>query len=167
MSKFLICFLVLLFSFSVFSGTVLMIKNDMGQQVWMIKPVCKAASSDTCGPVKLEYSKYFSINFNGRKLVYKDTAIVDSGFKVRIRMSNLGNKTDLYKPKTEDSLINIFGLDSIQKRTEAGSKGLTLPVAQYIYLIFTRFDSNADTLDFKRSSGLVDTAMTINTYREK
>ncbi len=159
--------LILAISIPIFAGTFENILSTSGQVVWQLKPTCKLAASDTIGPIPLMYCKYFAVDYKGKRIGHKDTAIVDSGFKVRLYTSYNQSKTNLSVPATTDSVLNFFSADSFIVRTTNRIKGVALPVAPYYWFVFTRYDSNADTLDFKKSTGVIDTIMTFNGYKER
>jgi len=148
------------------AGTVLNILNTSGQMVWMVKPQCKLQVSDTCGPIQTQYCKYFSVDFKGKRVSHKDTALVDSGFKVRLYSSYNTSSANMSTPDCADSTLSFFDIDSFAVRKN-GTTGLSIPVAPYYWLVFTRYDSNADTLDFKKSTGTIDTVFTFQGYKER
>ena len=102
------------------------------------------------------------------RLTHKDTAIVDSGFFVRVYTANARSSANLLTPLSSDSLVQFWGDDTLDIRTSAISKGLELPSAPWAYLVITRWDTDSDTLDFKDSSGSPDSsAMEFSITTEK
>jgi hypothetical protein len=162
-------FLMVLLLFTVsFSGSFVILSNDNGVVTYGIKPLCKPAALDTVGPLSIADGEYVSINYLGKKLSGRDTAIVDSGFQLMIKGSNTTSKLDISNFSTADSLIRFFGSDSVKTRGINKYKNLSLDLPKNLWLVFKRWDTNTDTLDCKNSLGKRDsTIFTVNLKKNR
>jgi len=138
----------------VLAGDFVKIDQTAHVRTYGIRPECLNSAADTIGPIELEGSSYWSVNLALTKLTGKDTAIVDSGFEIHARSSYSKKKSDITKPNSADSVINFWGDADVDNRAENKSKALALDAARYLWLIFVRTDTNADTLDYKNDNGI-------------
>ena len=160
--------IVLLAIVALSAGTIESMNSGSGHRTWAIKPACLHSASDTIGPIFLNDANYFSVNFNFKALTHLDTAIIDSGIIVKFRTSPSRNPELMCIPNTADSTVKPFDSnDTLTTRTKAISKGLTLDQNPFGWIVFERWDTNADTLDFVDSSGVLDTAMTFGIRFQK
>ena len=143
---------------SVWAGSIYNSRQSSGHVVYSILPECIAEASDTIGPISLNNARYFSISVAMNRLTGPDTAIIDSGVFVRAYVANERDSSKMFTPITADSLVNFWGDDTLDIRTTSISKALTLPTAPWLFLVITRWDTNADTLDFKTAAGVQDSS---------
>lgn len=159
MKRFLLPAIALLFSVYAWAGSVVKYRVINNTETWAVLPNCRTNSTDTCGVIPLANAKYFSIEIrNGSIGAKKDTAIVDSGFFVRLYSSYSNSTTGMSVLTGADSSIQFFGDDTLNQRRNR-TKGLTLDAVPYLGITVRRYDTNGDTLDYKTNAGVRDSSL--------
>lgn len=145
-------------------GEVLITKNGAdgsGHRAYALLPNCGPNSADTVGPINLSHAKFFSTSLKLGGLTGGDSAIIDSGITINVRLSATRLKADMVTPTTVDSALSFKGSATINTATGSALKSMTLDPMKYIWYIFTRTDTNVDTLAFTDSTTAI-----LNTFYE-